>query len=85
MDCPVCFVPVPNLPRGACVEWHFIAVKSPQEVTCMYYVYIYVDTACSCSVGALYGVRDTVACTLFEIILFVCFVKILLVLSTRKE
>ena len=32
--CPVVFLPAPSLPRGACVEWHFIAVKSRLAVKC---------------------------------------------------
>ena len=33
--CPLAFLQVPALPRQACVEWHFIAVKESHEITCM--------------------------------------------------
>ena len=32
--CPVAFVQASSLPRGAVVEWHFTAAKTPLNVKC---------------------------------------------------
>lgn len=37
--CPLLFLPVLSLPRGASVEWHCVAVKGPSELTCGYHYF----------------------------------------------
>ena len=43
-SCPVAWLRVPALPRGACVEWHFIALpSSPHTITCVSMVCVYIQ------------------------------------------